>query len=433
MDDIGLKKVFSVSELTSRITELLEVAFPLVWVEGEVSGIRKPSSGHIYFNLKDEDAQVRSVMFKHQARQIRKWREKEHQGSRDDSPQQSLFSQDRATTGRPPSVPFDIEDGQHVLVMGRVAVYAPRGEYQIIVESVEPVGVGAMTVAFEQLKARLKKKGYFDEDRKRPIPFIPENIAIVTSPTGAALFDMLKVIYQRHPEASVLVVPVRVQGEGADMEISEGIDLVNSHQLADVIIVGRGGGSLEDLRAFNEEVVANAIYQSGIPVISAVGHEIDLTISDLTADVRAPTPTAAAQMVVPRIDDLNITIDSLTERMVGKMRERIRGRGEKVGYLTGQLSSYVDSLGSLRLKIDNYLNAMRFAVSNILQSKKARLSALEKGLESLSPLSVLARGYSITQRADDDRIIMDVSDIDPGEMARIRLFSGSLLAKIVKK
>ena len=256
--------VFTVSELTRHIRDTLESAYPDVWVEGEVSNLRVPSSGHCYFTLKDDSSQLRVVMFRMQARQLR----------------------------------FVPGDGLKVICRGRLNVYEARGEYQLVAEMMEPKGVGDLQLAFEQLKQKLHGEGLFEAARKRALPFLPERVAVVTSPTGAAVRDIIRVMHRRFPNVGIIVVPVKVQGEEAPAEIAAALELVSRHGLADVIIAGRGGGSLEDLWAFNTEVVARAIAASAVPVVSAVGHEVDLTIADLVADLRAPTPSAAAELVV---------------------------------------------------------------------------------------------------------------------------------------
>src|SRR4030067_3150139 len=262
--DLPFRYILTVSELTQEIKDILEDKFPDVWVEGEISNLRIPPSGHIYFTLKDDFSQIRVVLFKNQARSLR----------------------------------FSPEDGLHVICRGRGSLYEKRGEYQLILEEMEPKGIGALQLAFLQVKERLEKEGFFDPARKRQIPMVPQTIGIVTSPTGAVIRDMLQIIDRRFENVHILLYPVRVQGEGASLEIARAIEYFNDRMNVDVIIVGRGGGSLEDLWAFNEEGVARAIYHSRIPIISAVGHETDYTISDFVADLRAPTPSAAAALGV---------------------------------------------------------------------------------------------------------------------------------------
>ena len=282
-------KVYTISQVTQDIRAILESAFDSVWVEGEISNMKVATSQHAYFVLKDERAQIRCVMFK----------------------------------GQRVGLKYKPEDGDHVLAFGRVTVYDARGEYQIIVDTLEPCGLGALQKAFEQLKKKLSEEGLFDEARKRELPQFPWKIGIVTSPTGAAVRDIINVITRRNSKVSILLYPVKVQGEGAAEEIAKGIEEMNRRDDIDVLIVGRGGGSIEDLWAFNEEVVARAIYASRIPVVSAVGHEVDFTIADFVADVRAATPSAAAELVVPLSDDMVQDIRYLTDQLMESMRRKI--------------------------------------------------------------------------------------------------------------
>ncbi|MCH8157116.1 MAG: exodeoxyribonuclease VII large subunit, partial [Nitrospinae bacterium] len=275
-------RIYSVSEFTGETKAILEAAFDSVWIEGEISNLRIAGSQHAYFVLKDERSQVRCVLFK----------------------------------GYRAGLKFQPEEGDQVLLFGRVTVYEARGEYQLIVEHLEPRGLGALQKAFEQLKARLAEEGLFDEEKKKPIPEFPWKVGVVTSPTGAAVRDIINVIQRRNPKVSVLLHPVRVQGEGAAQEIADAIKQMNRMQDIDVLIIGRGGGSIEDLWAFNEEVVARAISASKIPIVSAVGHEIDFTIADFVADLRAPTPSAAAELVVPVLNDTVRELRRLTQQLM---------------------------------------------------------------------------------------------------------------------
>jgi exodeoxyribonuclease VII large subunit len=427
MDDTNFPGVLTVAELTGLITGLLDEAFGSVWVQGEISGIATPSSGHVYFTLKDDAAQIRVVLFKNQARSFGFFGTPA--GSADTSPDTLFARADRIDAG----APWRPADGQHVLVMGRVGVYAPRGEYQLIADHIQPVGIGPMMLALEELKKRLAAKGYFDADRKRKLPLLPERIAVVTSPTGAALFDILKVVLGRMPKSRILIVPVRVQGQGAEIEIARAVQLVNRMKLADVIIVGRGGGSLEDLWAFNTEAVADALAASEVPVISAVGHEIDFTIADLVADVRAPTPTAAAQIVCPKIEDLFMTLDGFQQRLTAQMRYRVARYRELLVALGTRISSPKRDIDRFALRFAMAASRLRSTADARVYGRKSALASLTHALTRLSPEAVLARGYSITERADDGRIILSASDIDVGRTARIRLHKGNLLADIIRK
>ena len=290
-------KVYTISELTTLIRDNLEAQFQDIWIEGEISNLKIPTSGHIYFILKDSNCQLKAVAFRHKNR---------------------LFT-------------FQPQDGMHVLVRGRITVYGPRGEYQILVDQMEPRGAGALQIAFEQLKAKLQAEGLFASEVKKPIPPYPQVIGIVTSPTGAAIRDILKVIQRRFANVSIIINPVRVQGEGAGLEIAQAIRELNEFKEIDVMIVGRGGGSIEDLWAFNEEIVARAIYESRIPIISAVGHEIDFTIADFVADLRAPTPSAAAELVVKNKQDL-------VEKIVGTQKKLCQLISHQIDILSNRLN-----------------------------------------------------------------------------------------------
>jgi len=274
-------QIYTVSALTAEIKTLLEEQFDFVWVEGEISNFARPSSGHYYMTLKDKHAQIRAVMFKMQAYYLK----------------------------------FIPQDGMKVIVRGKIAVYEPRGEYQIILDYLEPLGVGALAAAFEQVKLKLFREGVFDEGKKRPLPFLPQRIAVITSPTGAAVRDFLRISYRRTPNMDVTIVPVRVQGDKAAADIVEALEIVNRVLDVDVIVVTRGGGSLEDLWPFNQEEVAYAIRRSSIPVVSAVGHEVDLTIADLAADLRASTPSNAAELVVKDKGAIQKDVNSLSSRL----------------------------------------------------------------------------------------------------------------------
>ena len=281
--------VFTVSEITAAVRGVLEDVFDAVWIEGEISNLRVPASGHNYFVLKDDKAQVRCVLFRNYRSELK----------------------------------FAPADGDQVLLFGRVSVYEARGEYQVIVETMEPRGLGALQKAFEQLKEKLDKEGLFKEEAKKSIPEFPWKVGIITSETGAAVRDILNIMQRRNPKVSVLLHPVKVQGDGAAEEIAQAIETMNRRKDVDVLIVGRGGGSIEDLWAFNEEVVARAIYKSKIPVISAVGHEIDFTIADFVADLRAPTPSAAAELAVPVLEDIARQIVDFIQRLVGSQMEMV--------------------------------------------------------------------------------------------------------------
>jgi len=396
--ELAPQHVYSVSELTTEIKVLLETTLPIIWLEGEISNLTFHSSGHLYFSLKDRDAQISCVM----------WR----------SRNVSLF--------------FTPQDGKKVLAMGRVSVYQKRGVYQFDVIKLQPAGIGELQIAFEQLKQKLQEEGLFDVENKKEIPIFPERIGIVTSPTGAAIQDLLNILNRRYPGIEIILAPVKVQGEDAAEEIAAAIKNFNTHGQADVLIVGRGGGSLEDLWAFNEEVVARAIFRSRIPVISAVGHEIDFSISDFVADLRAPTPSAAAELAVPDREELLNRIQMYRKQLVELSVGRIQ-------YERDRLKSLVTSYSFLRSpdlvrqqqqRLDELLHTKQMTIEHQLKMWQNKLQGLTSRLLSLAPDSVLKRGYSICYRAEDGRIIKDAKSVQPNEKIKVQLYRGKILGKV---
>ena len=387
-------KIYMVSDLTTEVRALLEDSFSGIWVEGELSNFRHPSSGHMYFTLKDQESQIRVVMFRVANRQLK----------------------------------FQPRDGLAMLVYGALSVYEPRGEYQIVVEYMEPRGVGALQLAFEQLKERLQAEGLFDDSRKRPIPMLPERIGVITSPTGAAIRDILQVLRRRFAGVDVLIHPVTVQGDQAAPEIVDAIRELNRRGGLDVLIVARGGGSIEDLWAFNEEVVARAIADSKIPVISAVGHEVDYTIADFVADLRAPTPSAAAELVVSKKDELAQRLDDLQARMAGVVRSRLDGLIVRVGGLERHLR-LLNPMERIRMQ-RRHLTALWKDLTRWADRRLAVLNAELKGaagkLDSLSPLAILSRGYSICMRLPSQEIVKEGAGLVAGDEVEVRLHRGRL-------
>jgi exodeoxyribonuclease VII large subunit len=366
----------SISELTERIKRSLESNFAEVALHGEVSNVARPRSGHVYFTLKDDSASIRAVMWKNDTRRLA----------------------------------FDLTDGLAVRALGRLTVYPPRGEYQIVVREIEPEGIGALELAFRQRYAKLALEGLFDQGRKRPLPRFPRRIVIVTSPTGAAVRDILQVTSRRWPCVRILIVPARVQGVGADREVVAALALANHVADADVIIVARGGGSLEDLWTFNEESVVRAIVASRLPVVSAVGHEIDVTLADLAADKRALTPSEAGEFCVPDCREVAVHLDRLADRL------RMAG--------LGRLRDAHDHLHQLSERA-------RQALERNLVDRRHRVARLAASLEALSPLGVLARGYSLTLRADGTTLVRDSQDVIPGELIFTRLAAGQITSRVV--
>ena len=432
------RPVWTVSELTARIKELLEERFPAFWVEGEISNLRVPSSGHAYFTLKDELAQIKAVLFRNRSRRIR----------------------------------FELEDGLHVLAFGSLDVYAVKGEYQLVVELLEPKGLGALQLAFEQLKVRLAAEGLFDQARKRPLPRFPSKIGIVTSPTGAAVRDILTILSRRFADVHLLIAPVRVQGEEAPGEIVRALTDLNRVEDLDVIIVARGGGSLEDLWAFNDEAVARAIRASKVPVISAVGHETDVTIADFVADVRAPTPSGAAELVVEEKAAVVANLLDLRDRLTRSVRQRLdrhralleglarqrvltdparplRDLQRRVDDLTLRLAAGLERCGtrtrqrvllatnvlrsrtplariadSARL-LEQLDSRLRSGVAHAVERSRHRLRSGVGQLDSLSPLSVLRRGYSLT-RLPGGEIVRSGRQVGRGSLIEVLLHEGTL-------
>jgi exodeoxyribonuclease VII large subunit len=436
-------RVFTVSELTGRIRTLLEERFTDVWVEGELSNCRVWNTGHMYFTLKDATAQVRGVMFRSALRQLR----------------------------------FKPQDGLRVVARGRVSVYDPKGEYQIVCEQLAPEGLGALQLAFDQLKQRLADEGLFAADRKRALPTLPRKIGIVTSLDGAAVRDIVNVLRRRHASAHLVIRPTRVQGEGSALEVARALAAITAVEGVDVVIVGRGGGSIEDLWAFNEEVVARAIAASPVPVISAVGHETDVTIADFVADVRAPTPSAAAELVVARHDEIVARIERLTRRLrtalstthhrgesrlralearagLGGARARLATCGRHAAEITFELRQAIQqrlatrdrTYRHLRLTLETFdlrrrmagVRARLVAGDGRLHAALARrrdgldrrLGDTVARLDSLSPLGVLARGYAVCWNADRTAIIRDATSVRPGDQVRITLDRGELACEV---
>jgi len=433
------RRILTVSELTADVRTLLEERFVEVWVEGELSNSRVWNTGHMYFTLKDTGAQIKGVMFRSALRALR----------------------------------FAPQDGLRVVARGRVSVYDPKGEYQLVCEHLEPEGLGALQLAFDQLKQRLSAEGLFDPARKRALPVLPRKIGVVTSLDGAAIRDIIKVLHRRYPNAHIVIRPTRVQGEGAASEIATAISAIGRVAAVDVVIIGRGGGSIEDLWAFNEEIVARAIARCPVPTISAVGHETDVTIADFVADLRAPTPSAAAEIVVARKDDFGARIDRLSHRVHSTMQARVhrcesrlralearpgfagfRGRlamrGRHVADVTHEIRRAMRlrmvaaerTAQSLQRTLETFdlrrrlgrVRARLVAADGRLTAASAtsrhRADRLLRGaaarLEALSPLAVLGRGYAVCWNADRTAVIREANAVAAGEQVRVTLAQGEL-------
>ncbi len=393
------EKVITVSEVTRGIRTFLEHNFSSISILGEISNVRKPGSGHIYLTLKDKNAQLQAVIFRNAVNRIK----------------------------------FELKDGLEVISTGSITVYEPRGQYQLIINKIEPKGIGSLQLAFQQLKEKLEKEGLFDRAHKKPIPFIPQKIGIVTSPTGAAIKDILNIIERRFANVEILIYPVKVQGEGAAEEIAEAIIALNNISDIDVIIAGRGGGSLEDLWAFNEEIVARSIYNSQIPIISAVGHEIDITIADLVADKRALTPSEAGELVVPRKDLLTEILEKLKTRHLQALSSKLRLSKDKLARIANSyaMRQPFDRLHRWQQKLDELSQRLNLNITHALNTEREKLSGIAGKLESLSPLNVLKRGYTITTRKDNSVSLRDIKDLNKGDQIKTILFKGRIVSKIL--
>lgn len=434
-------KILTVSELNAFIRDILESRFDLVWVEGEISNFRSPSSGHFYFTLKDEKSQIRAVVFRSQNRFLK----------------------------------FTPKDGLKIVARGKITLFEARGEYQIILDYIEPKGWGAMQLAFEELKEKLRKEGLFDTSRKKPLPLLPQKIGIITSPTGAAIRDILNIMEKRFANIEILIYPVKVQGEGASLEIVQGIKELNDHFPLDVIILARGGGSLEDLWPFNEEPVARAIVNSKIPIISAVGHEVDFTIADFAADLRTPTPSAAAQIVVKEKFALKQEISTLSHRIETKVLSELNRYKALFSSLKGRLTSPKKDMVELRLEIDDFIIRIDHRIEETLRLKKERLGTrinylysrnprailkenlnrffqikknlyssllyrlqnlkqikgeIDSKLRTCSPMAIMERGYSITRLIPSEVILKDSSQAKTGDKISVTLYIGEILGEI---
>lgn len=388
--------IWTVSQLNRVIRDALDAEIDDVWVAGEISTFRVPASGHFYFALKDKRSEIAAVMFR--------------------SSNQLL--------------PFRPADGMEVIVRGRVGIYEARGNLQLYVEAMEPRGIGSLQLALEQLKQRLAADGLFDPERKRPLPFMPSTIGIITALTGAAIHDMLVVLRQRMPQTKVVIRPVRVQGREAPPDIAQAIAEVSEIPEIEVVIVGRGGGSVEDLWAFNDERVARAIAACPVPVVSAVGHEVDITIADLVADCRAPTPTAAAALVVPDRLELQGSVDGLAYHLRACMLRSIDRQRQTLNARARHLRDPRQILKSLRLRIDELGDRAQRAANANLRTVRQSLRSCSERLHALSPLAVLDRGYSIARRVDDGRVVRDAVDVQLDERLDLLLARGQLRVRV---
>ncbi len=416
-------KIYTVSEITGLVKFHLEGVFPKLWIEGEVSNFRCAQSGHMYFTLKDERSQIKAVMFRGDNRNLK----------------------------------FELKNGLSILGHGRITVYEPFGEYQFVLDKAEPKGKGALQLAFEQLKEKLRAEGLFDEARKKKLPLLPKTVGLVTSPRGAAVVDIIRTLRRRFAPLHILLYPVKVQGEGAAREIAGAVDYFSSRTDVDVLIVGRGGGSIEDLWAFNEEIVARAIARCAVPVISAVGHEVDFTIADFVADVRASTPSVAAEMVIDKEESFRERIGNLSELLSRNFKLDLRGRSERVFRLTHHrafrgfkdmilgLEQRVDDLESralefvrrrqrslleARSRLDLASARARNAVLSFLRERRGRWEKLSVALDAASPLSILKKGYTLCWRDGGRVLVRRPAEVRPGEEVAVSFFRGELACRV---
>jgi len=438
------RPIYTVSGLTRQIKTILEQKFPLIWLAGEISNLKTPASGHHYFTLKDTEAQINAVIFKGPALRMK----------------------------------FHIKNGLSVVGLGRVSVYEPRGSYQVLFEHLEPKGIGALQLAFDQLKNRLAAEGLFDDSHKKQLPSLPRKVHIITSPTGAVVHDTIQIIQRRFPNMPITVIPVRVQGDNATAEIIKALAILNKQKDAELAILARGGGSLEDLQPFNSESVARALFTSRVPVISAVGHETDFTIADFVADLRAPTPSAAAEIAVPERHQLQRQCDELTFRMIRQIRTDTSYRRQALDRLVHRLRDPKRQIQELRLKLDeidqrllrlfhhhmekkrvalrhlikrqsripirgalriyhNKLEQLNYILLNkiriIIDNNRGKNRELRLRMEALNPLNVLKRGYSITRSLPARRVVKTSAAVAIDQQVEIQLASGALLCRVEGK
>jgi exodeoxyribonuclease VII large subunit len=417
------EKIFTVSEITRLIRLELEGKFPVLWIEGEIANFTKAHSGHLYFTLKDEASAMNCVMWRSNAQRV----------------------------------PFELEGGLQVICKGQISVYELKGQYQLLVEKIEPKGKGALQLAFEQLKEKLKKEGIFDLSVKKKLPILPKKVGVVTSPKGAAIIDIIRTLERRFARLHIVIYPVRVQGEGAADEIAEGIDYFGGLSDIDVIIVGRGGGSLEDLWAFNEEKVARAIFRCSVPTISAVGHEIDFTIADFVADIRASTPSAAAEMVIEKEQSFLERIENLEKRIIHHLQYYVQERRHEVfslihhqafqdfkvrllnlvqrvddletraGYVIRGMVQRISESKSKAILLEEKLSS---AMKRALQKIQAKWERLSVELHNLSPLNILKKGYTLCWKDTAGRLVQQVEEIDQGDEVTVSFYRGEFTALV---
>lgn len=392
------------TEFTNKMRGVLEPAFSQVWVQGEISNYRPAASGHLYFSLKDQGASLSAAVFG--------WG-----GARKKSPDS-------------PEIP-PLKDGLKVLCRGKISIYPPRGSYQLIVDQIEPLGAGALQIAFEKLKAKLAAEGLFSPALKRPLPPFPSRIVVVTSPSGAAIQDMLNILKRRAPQIQVLVIPALMQGEEAPRQVIRGLELANRHRLGDVIVLARGGGSVEDLWGFNNEDLARAIRSSQLPVISAIGHEIDFTISDFVADLRAPTPSAAAEILSGHWVEAISRFREASQRLQGIMRRDLAARKNLLSHIAARVVSPRDRLREQAQRVDELQLRLERSFQAQLERKRNLLNQLAGKLDALSPLRVLKRGYTLVRDSSDGAVLKSAEEIRSGQELKITFYDGQRIARAI--
>jgi exodeoxyribonuclease VII large subunit len=389
---------WTVTEFTNKMRGVLEPAFSQVWVQGEISNYRPAASGHLYFSLKDQGACLSAAVFG--------W-------------------------GASRKKSFDLKDGLQVLCRGKISIYPPRGSYQLVVDQIEPLGAGALQIAFEKLKAKLAAEGLFSPTLKRPLPPFPSRIVVVTSPSGAAIQDMLNILKRRAPQIQVLVIPALMQGEEAPRQVIRGLELANRYCLGDVVVLARGGGSIEDLWGFNNEDLARAIRNSQLPVISAIGHEIDFTISDFVSDLRAPTPSAAAEILSGHWVEAISRFRDASLRLKGIMQRDLATRKTLLAHVAARVVSPKDRLREQAQKVDELQLRLERSLNAHLERKKNQIEQLAGKLDALSPLRVLKRGYTLVRDPSNGSVLKSAEEIHPGQELKITFYDGQRTARAI--
>ena len=392
------KTIYTISKLTKEIKSLLEETYPFIWVTGEISNYAVPGSGHSYFTLKDNNAVITCVMFKNQKLRLK----------------------------------FDLENGLKIFGMARLSLYEPRGTYQLIFEHIEPEGAGSSQIAFEQLKKKLSAKGFFDDKYKKPIPFLSSQISVITSGTGAAVRDIVNIAQRRFPNFPLEIVSVKVQGEKSENEICRAINFVNQDHKSDLIILARGGGSLEDLAAFNSPIVAKAVFESEIPVITGIGHETDFTIADFTADLRAPTPSAAAELALPDKNALIHEISSFKSNLNLSLKKNLNIWHDKVLDLRSRLKTPQAIIYDQRFRLEDYESRLHNIIRQYVEKKREKFYYLSDKLNSLNPQSVLKRGYSIARFVSDKQVVVNSNCVKKNDEIEVILSRGNLITTVEK-